>query len=60
MNLGFQHGTCWGGLKVRGDSTVGGWSHLKLIHSHVCCLLLAVGWDLSWDCWLERLHVAFL
>lgn len=50
------HGTCWGGLKVRGDSTVGGWSHRKLIYSHVWCLLLAVGWDRL----LEHLYVPFL
>ena len=45
---------------MRGDSTAGGWSHPKLIHSQVCYLLLAVGWDLNWDCRLEHLHVAFL
>ena len=45
---------------MRGDATAGDWSHPKLIHSQVCYLLLAVGWDLNWDGPLEHLHVAFL
>lgn len=32
----------------------------KLIYSHLCSLLLVTGWDLSGDCPLQQLHMAFL
>ena len=35
------------------------WHDLRLLHSYICWLLMAVTWDLSWGFQLEHLHITF-
>lgn len=39
------------------DQIVRGWGHPKLPYSHAWWEILALGWDIGWECCLEHLYM---